>query len=122
MIHKLIVAFSLVMLLLAQQQAVPAKDYNAESYDADIMVKEGGSLIVTETVTFKFVGGPFTYVFRNIPTAKTDSITIMSASMDDQTMQQGKGAGQVEITYDNPVKVTWHFAPVSDQMHTFVLT
>jgi hypothetical protein len=122
MIHKLIVSFSLVILLLAQQQAVPAKDYTAERYDADIMVKEGGSLIVTETVTFKFMGGPFTYVFRNIPTDKTDGITIMSASMDDQTMQHGSGAGQVEITYGNPIKVTWHFAPVSDQTHTFVLT
>ena len=37
-------------------------------------------------------------------------------------MQHGSGAGQVEITYGNPVKVTWHFAPVSDQTHTFVLT
>jgi Predicted membrane protein (DUF2207) C-terminal domain/Predicted membrane protein (DUF2207) N-terminal domain len=122
MIHKLILAFSLLMLLLAQRQAVPAKDYTAEHYDADIVVKEGGTLIVTETVTFKFVGGPFTYVFRNIPTDKTDGITIMSASMDDQSMQHGSGAGQVEITYGNPVKVTWHFAPVSDQTHTFVLT
>jgi hypothetical protein len=122
MIHKLILSFSLVMLLLAQRQAVPAKDYAAERYDASIMVKEGGSLIVTETVTFKFMGGPFTYVFRDIPTNKTDGITIMSASMDDQTMQHGSGAGQVEITYGNPIKVTWHFAPVSDQTHTFVLS
>jgi hypothetical protein len=121
MIHKLIVAFSLVMLLLVQRQIVPAKDYTAERFDASIMVKEGGSLSVTETVTFKFVGGPFTYVYRNIPTDKTDGITIMSASMDDQTMQHGSGAGQVEIAYGNPVKVTWHFAPVSDQIHTFVL-
>ena len=89
MIHKLIVAFSLVMLLLSQRQAVPAKDYAAERYDAAIMVNEGGSLLVTETVTFKFVGGPFTYVFRDIPTDKTDGITIKSASMDDQTMQHG---------------------------------
>ncbi len=122
MIHKLIVALSLVMLLLAQWQAVPAKDYTAERFDASIIVREGGSLLVTETVTFKFVGGPFTYVFRDIPTDKTDGIVIESASMDDQTMQQGRGTGQVEITYGNPVKVTWHFAPVSDQTHTFVLS
>ena len=122
MIHKLIVALSLVMLLLAQRQAVPAKDYTADRFDASIVVREGGSLIVTETVTFKFVGGPFTYVFRDIPTDKTDGIAITSASMDDQTMQHGTGSGQVEITDGNPVKVTWHFAPVSDQTHTFILT
>ncbi len=122
MVQKLILSFSLVMLLLAQRQAVPAKDYAAERFDSSIMVREGGSLSVTETVTFKFVGGPFTYVFRDIPTDKTDGIVIESASMDDQTMQQGRGTGQVEITYGNPVKVTWHFAPVTDQTHTFVLT
>ncbi len=122
MIHKLMVALSLVMLLLAQRQAVPAKDYTADRFDASIAVQEGGSLIVTETVTFKFVGGPFTFVFRDIPTDKTDGISILSASMDDQTLQQGTGTGQVEIAYGNPVKVTWHFAPMSDQAHTFVLT
>ena len=122
MIHKLIMALSLVMLLLVQRQAAPAKDYTAERFDASIVVREGGSLLVTETVTFKFVGGPFTYVFRDIPTDKTDGIAIISAAIDDQTMQHGTGTGQVEITYGNPVKVTWHFAPVSDQTHTFVLT
>jgi hypothetical protein len=60
MIHRLIVALSLVMLLLAPRQAVPAKEYSADRFDASIAVQEGGSLIVTETVTFKFVGGPFT--------------------------------------------------------------
>jgi len=122
MIHKLFIALALVMLLLAQQRAVPTKEYSAERFDASIDVQEGGSLIVTETVTFKFVGGPFTFVFRDIPTDKTDGISILSAGMDDQTLQQGTGAGQVEITYDNPMKVTLHFAPVSDQNHTFVLT
>ncbi len=122
MIQKLFIALSLVMLLLTQRQAVPAKEYSADRFDASIAVQEGGSLVVTETITFRFVGGPFTYVYRDIPTDKTDGISILSASMDDQVMQQGTGAGQVEIAYGNPVKVKWHFAPVSDQTHTFVLT
>ncbi len=122
MFHKLFIALSLVMLLLAPRLAVPAKEYSADRFDASIAVQEGGPLIVTETVTFKFVGGPFTFVFRDIPTDKTDGISVLSAGMDDQTLQQGTGTGQVEIAYGNPVKVTWHFAPVSDQVHTFVLT
>ncbi len=85
------------MLLLAQQQAVPNKEYSADRFDASITAQEGGSLIVTETVTFKFVGGPYTFVFRDIPTDKTDGISILSAGMDDQTLQDGTGAGQVEI-------------------------
>ncbi|HEX9134457.1 MAG TPA: DUF2207 domain-containing protein [Ktedonobacteraceae bacterium] len=122
MFHKLFMTLSLVMLLLAPRLAVPAKEYSADRFDASIAVQEGGSLIVTETVTFKFVGGPFTFVFRDIPTGKTDGISVLSAAIDDQTLQLGTGTGQVEIAYGNPVKVTWHFAPVSDQVHTFVLT
>ena len=122
LIHKLFLALSLIVLLLTQRQAVPAKEYSAERFDVSIAVQEGGSLIVTEAVSFKFVGGPFTFVFRDIPTDKTDGISISSASIDGQTMQRGTEAGQVEIAYGNPVKVTWHFAPVSDQTRTFVLT
>src|SRR6266571_2573931 len=122
MIHRLFIALSLLMLLLGQRLAIPAKEDSADRFDVAIAVQEGGSLIVTEAVTFKFVGGPFTFVFRDIPTDKTDGISILSASMDDQAMHQGTGAGQVEIAYGNPVKVTWHFAPVADQTHTFVLT
>jgi hypothetical protein len=122
MVHRLFIALSLLMLLLGQRQAIPAKAYSADRFDAYIAVRGDGSLVVTETTTFRFVGGPFTFVFRYVPTDKTDGISILSASMDDQAMQQGTGAGQVEIAYGNPVKVMWHFAPVSDQTHTFVLT
>ena len=75
-----------------------------------------------ETVVFKFTGGPFTYVYRYLPTDKTDGISILSATMDERAMPKGTGIGQVEIVTGNPVKITWHFAPLSNQTHTFVLT
>jgi hypothetical protein len=61
-------------------------------------------------------------VYRNLPTDKTDGIIILSALMDENTMQRGTGVGQIEIAAGNPVKVTWHFAPLSDQQRTFTLT
>jgi len=60
-------------------QALPAKDYSADGFDAQITVQNDGTLLVKETVVFKFVGGPFTFVYREIPTDKTDTITIQSA-------------------------------------------
>lgn len=122
MIQKVFVALTLVLLFLVQPQMVPTKEYSADRFDQAILVQADGSMLVRETVAFTFVGGPFTYVFRELPTYKTDGITILSASMDERTMPQGSGAGQVEIAYKDPIKVTWHFAPTSDQNHTFVLT
>ena len=98
-----------------------AKSYSADRFDVDVAVQDDGSLLVTETVIFRFNGGPFTYVFRDLPTDHTDGVTVVSASMDDQTLPPGKDAGQVEIRGRNPIKVRWHFAPTSDSSHTFVL-
>lgn len=102
-------------------QILPAKDYSADRFDAQITVQNDGTLLVQETVVFKFVGGPFTFVYRDIPTDKTDTIAIQSAYMDERFFSEGTGSGQVEIIRDNPIGVVWHFAPTSDTTHTFVL-
>lgn len=136
MIRKFVVALALPVLFFLFPQAALAhasvaanpsslaqqgKDYSADRFDSAIAVQNDGTLLVTETVVFNFSGGPFTFVYREIPTDKTDGITILAASVDQRTMSQGTGAGQFEVTGDNPIKVTWHFAPTSDQTHTFTL-
>lgn len=85
-------------------------------------MQSDGSLLVTETVEFAFVGGPFTYVFRKLPTNHTDGVKEIAASLDGATLPLGTSAGQVEIGKGNPIRVTWHFAPVSDATHRFGLT
>lgn len=121
MIQRVGFALAMLMLFLSQPSA-PAKTYSAEQFNQAIIVQQDGSLLVKETVIFTFSGGPFTYVYRDLPTDKTDGVVVLSATMDERTMQVGTGADQVEIATGNPVKVTWHFAPLSDQTHTFVLT
>ncbi len=126
MLQKLLGTLALIVLLFSPagvaRAAAPAKDYSADRFDVQVALQRGGSLIVTETVVFRFVGGPFTYVFRDIPTDQTDGISILSAGMDKQTLTPGTGAGQFEVGGSNPLKVTWHFAPMSDQVHTFTLS
>jgi hypothetical protein len=119
--RKLALILVLVGLLLWPGTALGAKEYSADRFDMQAAVQADGSLLVSETVVFRFVGGPFTYVFRTLPTDYTDGITEITASMDGVTMPPGKGAGQVEISGHDPLKVTWHFVPTSDSTHTFVL-
>jgi uncharacterized membrane protein YgcG len=121
MLRKTLLALVIVVLALLPGAAAAAKSYSADRYDVDLIIQPGGSLLITETVVFRFIGGPFTYVFREVDADNTDGVADVEASMDGVPLPRGTGAGQVEITGRNPVKVKWHFAPTSDATHTFVL-
>ncbi|MEJ2747094.1 MAG: DUF2207 domain-containing protein, partial [Anaerolineae bacterium] len=117
------IAFILVTALFVFTGAAQAqKSYSAERFDVDVAVQSDGSLLVTETVVFDFVGGPFTYVFRELPTDHTDGITNIVGSVDGRTLSQGDQPGQLEITGRNPIRVTWHLEPTSNTTRTFVLS
>jgi uncharacterized protein (TIGR04222 family) len=112
----------LVVLLLTAGATAEAKTYSAERYDSRIRVMTDGSLEVVETAVFRFEDGSFTYVFREIPTRRTDSIEIVGAAMDGRPLRFGTNAGEVEIRDRSPIHVRWHFAPRSGSSHTFELT
>lgn len=98
------------------------KSYQADRFDVDLVIEEGGRYLVTETVVFQFIGGPYTYAFRQLARDENDRIEILSAAMDGVALPQGSQAGQVEISATgDPIDVRWHFAPTSDQVHTFTL-
>jgi hypothetical protein len=110
-----------LLVLIAAVPAAAAKSYSAERFDSHIRVLPGGAIEVVETVVFRFEGGPFDHVFRNIPTRRTDGIEIVGAEMDGRALAFGKAAGQVEVSRDSMVKVRWRFAPRQDSTHTFTL-
>lgn len=98
------------------------KSYSADRFDVDLAVQPDGSLVVTETVDFRFEGGPFTFVFRDLAFNEIDGIDRLQASLDGEVLPQGTGPGQVEIQAGDPLQVTWHLPPTSDATHSFGLT
>lgn len=98
-----------------------AKEYRAESYKVTLHVDQQGVLAVTEAVVFHFEGGPFTYVFRDISAKNTDGITGVSAWMDGHPLAPGVNPGEAEIEGTSPVRVRWHFAPLTDESHLFTV-
>lgn len=116
-----------VLLLAVLWAAVPnpaaaqEKAYSADQFDVEVVVEEGGSLLVTETVTYRFVGGPFTFIFRELPTDHTDGVTVLESTVDGRPFPQGTAAGQVEVEGRDPLRLTWHFEPTSDTTRTVVL-
>ena len=99
-----------------------AKTYTAERYDVGLVLQPGGTLAVTETITFRFEGGPFTEVFRDLAYTELDQIDQVQAAMDGQVLPAGAGPGQVEIGSGRPLHVSWHLPPTSDARHTFTLS
>ncbi|NWG05603.1 MAG: DUF2207 domain-containing protein [Chloroflexi bacterium] len=122
MTRKLSLIFMIILLfsLFVVNPVLAAKTYSADRFDVYIELQEDGSAVVTETVVFRFQGGDFTYVFRDISATETDGLTFLEASMDGVLMPPGTGAGQVEVRAGDSLKVMWHFPPSSDA-HTFVL-
>ena len=72
----------LALMLVTANPILAAKDYRAERFDVQFDLQPDGSALVTETVVFRFEGGPFTFAFREIEPTETDGVTFISASMD----------------------------------------
>ena len=100
-----------------------AKSYRAQSYDVTIAVQENGAAVITETVSFAFQGGPFTYAFREIPLDKTGGVDRVAVSEGSQVYTVGTGLGQYDLrTSGDTLKVTWHFPPSENIRRTFTLS
>ena len=107
---------ALAALALFTTLSVSAKTYRADHYSVTLQLTPHGELEVTETVQFRFLGGPFTFVFRDIAATNTDGIENIQAWMDDKPLAPGSEPGTVEIRGSN---VKWHFARAFNEFHTF---
>src|SRR4051812_10677061 len=110
-----------LLVLLVAVPAAAARSYSAERFDSHARVLPGGAMEVTETAVFKFEGGPFERVFRELPSNHTDGIEIVEAQMDGRTLPFGSNLGQVEVRSGSKINVRWRFAPRADSSHVFVL-
>ncbi len=125
-IHQMWVGIILLAMLClpvgCTQTQENEESYSASRFDGVVTVEEGGSLLVTETIGFDFVGGPFTFVFRELPLGKTDGISVLEASVDGVVYPVGENPGQVEISSGDPMRIEWHLEPSSNSSHTVQLT
>lgn len=124
-VRRFTVLIGLVATLLAAAvlPAAAAKPYRAERFDVRIDVEPGGAILVTETIRFAFGPEEFTYVFRELPTRRTDGLAVIEVSMDGVRMEPGKGAGQYELKRDDSRRrIVWHFAATANAARTFVVT
>jgi len=123
--RRLIAAIVVTVALMGGAGASEAaKPYSAERFDVRLSVETGGSMVVTETIRFVFGADQFTYVFRELPRQRIDGLTVLNTKMDGLLFPRGKNPGQYDVQkLDNGrLRITWHFAPVTDSSREFTLT
>ena len=110
------------LVLLASVGTQAAKEHVAERFDVTATVQADGSLDVVEEIAFRFTGGTYTEVTRELRATETDGIDVIEASMDGVVLAEGEGEGQVEIDRDRTrARIDWHFAPTVDRVRVFKL-
>jgi hypothetical protein len=109
------------LFLVAPCAAKARKAYSADRFDVELVLHRDGSMLVTETAVLRFVGGTFTRFSRRIPTDRTDGIVDIAASFDGVPCGRGGGEVRLEIDREKGLTAIWHFAPVADSVHVFVL-
>lgn len=87
-----------------------AKKLVAETFHSDIEVQPDGALRVTETVRFRFQGGPFESVTRTLRRRGADRVEVTGSSDPYTLSETGRGT-----------QVRWTFAPARDAERTFTL-
>ena len=118
----IILALFALALVAVSTASAAAKSYTADRYDVDIAVAADGSALVTETITFRFVGGPFTFAFRGIPTRYTGGISAFEIEEEGRAYMPGTGPGQFQIDRaQNSTEIRWYYDPTSDTTRTFTL-
>ena len=123
-LRTLLVLTVLVGLAAGAGTAFAAKSYSADQFDVAIQVQPDGSALVTETVAFRFEGGPFTFAFRGLPTRYTDGISNIQVREGDRVYTQGdKTAGHFTLdNKNNSIETRWYFEPTSDAVRTFTVS
>ena len=116
-------AAAAALALTAGNLAAEAKTYRAASYEVAYAAAADGTVRVEETIRFEFAGGPFTYVFRELPTAPCDGIEFVGATLDGRPLPAGDGEGAYELRdRRGRRRVTVRFPATSDAPRTVGMT
>ncbi|HEY2456807.1 MAG TPA: DUF2207 domain-containing protein, partial [Candidatus Acidoferrum sp.] len=64
---RLFVLLAVICLGMLCGTSAPAKERHLEKFYAEVVVLPNGNVEVTENITFRFVGGPWQGIYRDIP-------------------------------------------------------
>ena len=120
--------WAMLMAILAVFIALPAsaqsKSVVWNRFDVDITVNKDGTFLVVEKQEIHFIGGPFTFRYRDISTKNTEAITDIRVGDANGDYLESKGGepGTFYVEDRSGSKyVKWFFEPTTDAVRTFTI-
>lgn len=111
-------------LLIAPTALAQSKSLDWHRWDAEIEINADGTFDVREVYEIEFIGGPYTFGYRNILKDQFEGLENVSVSEDGATYAQAYGE-QPHTFYvqENPDEylVQWFFPPTENATRTFVV-
>ncbi len=111
---------------LVSPVSAQAESIHWERYDVDVTVLPNGDAQVVETQTIRFIGGPFSQGFAEIPLLRSDGIEAIRVTQEGQAYDYIDGEPDEPFTFYYDVKtayaeILWAFAPITNERRTFEL-
>ncbi len=124
--HCILILVLLTLLALPSGAALAqSKSFVYDEISVDVDVQADGALDVTEIMTLKFIGGPFSFVSRSIALTRLDEVRDVSLSEGQRAYVEapdGKAPGSFVVDHlGDKLKVSWYYDPASDTTRTFTL-
>jgi hypothetical protein len=116
-----------ILVLLLAGCGSASKEFVWQRIDTDVQVRADGGLGVTETMTLRYTGGPFTFAFRDLPNRRLDGISSISIGDGERAFRQvDDPEGEEPYTFsvtaeDGTQRVRWVYPATAGGTRTFVL-
>jgi hypothetical protein len=113
-----------LLFLLTLPASAQNKSVVWQRFDVDITVNPDGTFDVVEKQDIQFIGGPFTYGFRDISLKNTEGITDIRVGDEegDYLISSSKEPRTYTLEQDSDsIYVKWYFETTSDAVRTFTI-
>ena len=123
----LLTVFLMLAVMLLAVPATSAQDRTLEwhRWDVDVQINADGSFDVRETYEIEFIGGPFTFGYREIPTDQVEALQNFSVSdQSGTTYTEGfsERPNTFYVTRDGGSEVvTWYFPAATNETRVFTV-
>ena len=122
-----VVLFGLTGAVMSPATAI-AKTVTWSSYDVALKLNGDGSFHVTERQNVAFSGGPFSFAYATIPTARMDDLRNIAVSeiRDGDSIAYHRASTKAPESYtvsysSTDVTINWYMPPTSNESRLFVL-
>lgn len=111
-----VVAWVVFGAMVAHPASAQTKSLEWLAIDTDITVLSNGDLQIKETNQIRFVGGAFTFGYRDIDTSRLTGVSNVRVTENGQSLRIETGR-----TDEGKFRIKYYFTPAQNQERTFVL-